>query len=418
MTGLRKNVIFELAWAFVFSRRGKFQVGAYLSFLGLIVSVGVLTVAMAVMSGFERALKSAMVEVTGHIVVVKQTSQQDDLSIFEAQLRSMLPHLKVIAPFATTEGVLAGGGKIVGVFVQGLNFSTIQSVLRLEKRVLQGAITNCLTEEEKDDPSNIPGFIGTGLASRLSLKTNDFVNLVVPISNEMDPSKFSRQRARLKICSVLEMGKNDYNERLVFSDMRAVQKLSMVGEKYTGVIINSNTPEQALLDSVQLKKELGFKYYVRDWRQVNRNLFDAVILERIVIFIVISVLVLVSAFNIASSLFVVSIQRFPDIGLLLTLGYRKKQIQHIFQLMGFFISMLGSLLGLLLGLLFGEVFEFLQSQYHLLSGSVYRVDQFEVQFRAVDVIVILVVVNVICFLSVYFPSQKGAQLTPVEGLKK
>ncbi len=418
MKRLRKNILFELAWAFVFSRRGKFQVGAYLSFLGLIVSVGVLTVAMAVMSGFERALKSAMVEVTGHLVVVKQTSQPDDLSIFEAQLKSLLPHLKVIAPFATTEGVLAGGGKIVGVFVQGLSFQSIQEALHLEKRVLEGKIGNCLTEEEKKDSANIPGFIGTGLASRLALKTNDFVNLVVPISNELDPTKFSRQRARMKICSVLEMGKNDYNERLVFSEMRAVQKLSMVGEKYTGVIINSINPEQALLDAVQLKKELGFKYYVRDWRQVNRNLFDAVVLERIVIFIVISVLVLVSAFNIASSLFVVSIQRFPDIGLLLTLGFQKHQIQRIFQLMGFFISMLGSLLGLLLGFIFGEVFEFLQSQYHLLSGSVYRVDRFEVQFRTVDILIILVVVNVICFLSVYFPSKKGAQLTPVEGLKR
>ena len=418
MSGLRNNVIFELAWAFVFSRRGKFQIGAYLSFLGLIVSVGVLTVAMAVMSGFERALKSAMVEVTGHIVVVKQTSQPDDLALFEAQLRSMLPHLKVVSPFATTEGVLAGGGKIVGVFVQGLNFQTLPSTLQLQNRVLQGKVGNCLTPEEQNDSSNIPGLIGTGLANRLSLKTNDFVNLVIPISNDMDPSKFSRQRARLKVCAVLEMGKNDYNERLVFSEMRSVQKLSMVGEKYTGVIINSSSPEQALQDSVQLKKELGFKYYVRDWRQVNRNLFDAVVLERIVIFIVISILVLVSAFNIASSLFVVSIQRFPDIGLLLTLGYRKKQIQHIFQLMGFFISMLGSFLGLLVGFLFGEFFELLQRQYHLLSGSVYRVDQFEVQFRAVDVIVILLVVNVICFLSVYFPSKKGSQLTPVEGLKK
>lgn len=414
----KSNIVFKLAWLFVFSRRGKFQIGAYLSFLGLVVSVGVLTVAMAVMSGFERTLKKAMVEVSGHIIVVKQSSQPDDFAIFEPQLRSMVPHLQVIAPFATSEGVLAGNGKIIGVFVQGMQLEKIQSVLQLDGRVVHGENKNCLTEQERQDALIIPAFVGIGLGARMELKANDQINLVIPISNEIDPSKFSRQKARLKICSILDMGKNDYNERLVFSDIAAIQKLSKVGDKYTGLILNSTTPEQALIDAVFLKKELGFKYYVRDWRQVNRNLFDAVILERVVIFIVISILVLVSAFNIASSLFVVSLQRFPDIGLLLTLGYQKKQIQHIFQLMGFFISMLGSLLGLILGFVLGEVFGFLQTQYQLLSGSVYRVDHFQVQFRLVDIVVILVSVNVICFLSVYFPSKKGAQLTPVEGLKR
>ncbi|MFN8945428.1 MAG: FtsX-like permease family protein [Pseudobdellovibrionaceae bacterium] len=415
---MKSKVIFQLAWLFVFSRRGKFQIGAYLSFLGLVISVGVLTVAMAVMSGFESALKNAMVEVTGHMVVVKQSSQSDDLAIFEARLRDLLPNLQTVAPFTTSEGVAAGNGKIVGVFVQGMDFNLIQSTLHLDKRIVHGKNQNCLTDEEKTDSVNIPGFIGIGLASRMQLKQNDFVNIVIPISNDLDPSKFSRERAKMKVCSILDMGKNDYNERLIFSELAAIQKLSRVGDKYTGMILNSTTPEQALLDASVLKKELGFRYYVRDWRQVNRNLFDAVALERIVIFIVISILVLVSAFNIASSLFVVSIQRFPDIGLLLTLGFQKSQIQKIFPLMGFFISMFGSFLGLLLGFVFGAIFEFLQEHYQLLSGSVYRVDQFQVQFRLIDVIVILISVNLVCFLSVYFPSKKGSQLTPVEGLKK
>jgi lipoprotein-releasing system permease protein len=156
---------------------------------------------------------------------------------------------------------------------------------------------------------------------------------------------------------------------------------------------------------------------LRDWREANENLFEAAALEKRIIFFVISILVVVAAFNVASSLYVMTVQRLRDISLLRALGLSQKRILRLFQFLGLSVSFLGSFFGLILGFVFGLGFEWIQNRFHLLSGEVYKIDHIYVDFKLVDILIILFWSNLICFLAVLFPAQRGARAEIVEGFK-
>ena len=291
-----------------------------LSLIGLILGVGALVASMAVVSGFEASLRSAMADVTGHVQIIKRPMLSEPWQEIESEIRKSEPTLIAAVRFLRTEAVLAHQGVVSGVMIQGVDEERAQEVLNFSSRLVVGELNL------KPNGDKTPALIGKRIASRLGLKVGDLFRVVMPVPDAVDPGRFERRIVEFQVRGVLDMGKNDWNERMIITTLEAAQKLVQVGDRYSGLLLKFQDINYARTAAFHLSQSLGPGYLVYDWRDLNENLFEAVNIERVVIFMVILIIVIVAAFNVASTLFVNVVQRYADIAILKTLGLTKKSI--------------------------------------------------------------------------------------------
>lgn len=376
-----------------------------MALVGLILGVACLIVSMAVMSGFESTLQKAMADVTGHVRLVRTAQPAEDWQELVERIKKLEPTLEGATRFASIEAIVAHQGALSGVLIQGVDSEQYANVLRLKSRLIEGSV-------------DLPGaLIGKGLQKKLQLKVGDEFKVVLPVSNGIDPTSFRRQVGTFKVSGVLDLGKYEWNERFILTDLAATQKLAEIGSKYTGLILRFKEISHARKAGFHLSQNLGSDYWIRDWRDANENLFDAVNIERIVIFFVVLIIVIVAAFNVSSTLYINVLQRYTDIAIFKTLGLRSAQVLKIFSFQGLLIGALGLIFGGLLGLILCQLFMWGQLHLGLIPGSVYKIDTIQVQIRWIDLLMISVATLTICFIATLAPAKKGSKLNPVEGLK-
>lgn len=398
---------FWLARKLLFSRQVLFGGSAPLSFLGLILGVAALVVSMAVMSGYVQTLKSVMTDITADLQIVKRGKLGENWESFAAQLKQHEPRIQSVMRFGFAEAVLARKGQVSGVLFQGVDADYLQQVLKIEKRVKTGAL------QISDNNINV----GVGLAKRYKLEVGEKIYLVVPLATPFEASGFKRQSREFTVTGIIDFGKNDWNERLILGNLKALQDLTEIGDRYTGMFVKLDNSDNAQDASLNLIDKLGPGFSVMTWYDVNRNMFEAVMIERVVIFFVVLLIVIVAAFNISSTLYVFIRQKYADIAILKSLGLSQKRIQFLFLCQGLIVGTMGTVIGVIIGydLCFG--FMFLQDHYALISGSVYKLDKIYTDIRWLDLLVICVTTQVICLIATYFPAFKGSRLEVVEGLK-
>ena len=396
-----------LAYRMLISRQVLFGGSGPLSFFGLILGVAALVASMAVMSGYMETLKTAMTDITGDLQVIRRGALVRDWSSFSQDLLKSEPRIRAMMRFGYAEAVMARQGKVSGVLLQGVELSELKKVLNLEPRVKQGQL----------DLGAEKIAIGVGLAKKYNIKTGEKIYLVVPLATPFEASGFKRQAQEFQVVATIDFGKNDWNERLVLGDLKALQQLTEIGDRYTGVFIKLEDREQANSAAMNLHEHLGAGFSVNTWYDVNRSLFEAVVIERAVIFFVVLLIVIVAAFNISSTLYVFIQQKYSDIAILKTLGLSPKKIRTIFLTQGLLVGLVGTLLGVVLGynLCFG--FMYLQDHYALISGSVYKIDKIYTDVRWVDLLAVFFATQLICLMATYFPAYKGSRLDVIEGLK-
>lgn len=396
-----------LARKMLFSRQGLFAGAAPLSFAGLILGVAALVVSMAVMSGYVQTLKTAMTDITSDIQVVKRGRLKENWQEFSAQIKKDEPRVRALMRFAFAEAVLAHKGQVSGVSLQGVDEEQLSSVLNLPKRLKSGAV-------------NISGDninIGVGLAKKYDLEVGSKIYLVVPLATPFEASGFKRQAREMQVTGILDFGKNDWNERLVLGNLKALQQLTEIGDRYTGAFVKLDSADSAQDVARIMSDKFDLSFSIMTWYDVNRAMFEAVVIERIVIFFVVLLIVIVAAFNISSTLYVFIRQKYSDIAIFKTLGLSQKKIRMIFLSQGLIIGTLGTVLGMLLGFSMCFGFMFLQDRYALISGSVYKLDKIYTEVRYIDLLAICLVTQIICLIATYFPAYKGSQLEVIEGLK-
>ncbi|MFV3410392.1 FtsX-like permease family protein [Bdellovibrio bacteriovorus] len=400
-----------LSWRLLFSRKTMFGGSAPLALLGLVLGVAALVASMAVMSGFENTLKTAMAEVSGHAQVVKRSRFPDDWKELEERIRKAEPTLVSTSRFVFIEAVLANKGQISGVLIQGVDTQRVNEVLNFKRRIVSGS-------DDLNVATDVPlALVGKNLAKKMNLNVGDTFRVVVPVADSVDPSKFQRRVGAFKVQGVLDLGKHDWNERFILSDLKATQDLADIGDRYSGLLLKFQDVDHAREGAFNLSGVLGAPYWVRDWRDANENLFEAINVERPGIFFVVLVITIVAAFNVSATLFVNVVRRFKDIAILKTVGLSQKDIMKIFVCQGLFMGVVGLVLGFVLGVGIAYLFEFMQGRLSLISGEVYRLENIELQIRFVDGVAICIATLVICLIATIAPARRGAKLEPVEGLR-
>jgi lipoprotein-releasing system permease protein len=397
---------------FVTSGRRLLSLPALMSLIGMSLGVASLTVAMGVVSGFETTLRTAIVDIFGHMMVVRRGEKSQSLDDMIERIKEVAPETRAYTPFVNLEGLIVGGGKLSGVVIQGIDPKTVDRVLRVRERVIQGQFS---FQAKKDSPP--VALAGKALAKKFGLKIGETFKVVLPTPSRSDSTGFAPKVQTYVLGGVLDLGKADYDERYLMTDIKSAQQLAGIGENFTGVRLMLTDADRAPEVALRITRELGQQYWTMDWSEVNRNLFEAVKIEKVVIFFVIMIMVIAASFNIASNLFVSVLQKYGDVSILRAMGFSARNVARVFMLQGLFFGIMGTVIGLVFGLILSAVFVIAQKYVVLLPVEAYRLDHVGVEFRWLDIVAVILAALVVCLASTIIPARRGAKLNPVEGLR-
>lgn len=399
-----------LAWRYFGSIRRFFNLSTTLAVFGMMIGVSSLVVSMAVFSGYVSTLERTVQDAVGHILVMKRGSADQTEMLNEIQ--PLVKGLVAETPFVYAEAILAHKGQINGILVEGVDLPTVHRVLNLKDRVIAGAF-----DLEPDEDGMQKALIGKGIAKKFNLKVGDVFRIVVPLTNEFQAASFRPKLGKFKVSGVVNFGRYDFDTRYVVMPIEQVQQFVELGKRITGYRLKIEDPYKAREIAQAIGNQFGSQYWARDWQEVNRNLFEAAKLEKAVLFFVLMILVVAAAFNIANTLFVSVVQRYRDISVLKTLGAPDRLIRSIFTAQGLIVGAVGAFSGIVVGLLLCRFVEWAQVRWELIPAEVYKLDHIELDVQFSDLLAIVGISLLICFVATLVPSRRGAKISPVEGLR-
>jgi lipoprotein-releasing system permease protein len=293
----------------------------------------------------------------------------------------------------------------------------------LEKNLVEGSL------KMLEDPATITGkprrdgiILGKELAHRLGLQSDDAVSMISPASR-VTPMGLIPKIKLFRVVGLFESGMFEYDSNLAFISMHAAQKFFSMKGKVSGIEIQVEDIEKADQVAKAIQKILGFPYYARDWMRMNKNLFSALLLEKVVMFIILILIILVAAFNIVSTLFMVVMEKSKEIAILKSMGASRSSIMKIFSFQGLIIGVTGTAIGCVGGFTIvpnlNEIVGFIETIFGITAfpSDVYYLDKLPSEIEYFDSFLIVVFSIVICFLASLYPAWRASRMDPVEGLR-
>ncbi len=412
---------FWMVWRYLKDGRRYLSVTFVLCVLGIALGVAALVVSMAVVSGYETTLRKTVINLQGHLMVMQHGGVEGDITATEEKLKSVLPDIDVLTRFVMVDGLIVHKKKLSGIVLEGVDPSTVGQTLNLQHALSEGEVhfnpgTTAITGNPT--PGTLPtALIGKGIAKKFGLKTGDEFKLVIPITRSKANEGFRPKMQKFKVSGVVDLGRTDFDERYIITDILSAQNFSEVRGRISGWRVKMHDYRQALPAVKIIEDQLGYPFWARSWRDTNKNLFQAVQYERAVIFVIVLLMVVAAAFNVASTLFLSVVRRYPQISILKAMGVSNGFIRQLFTRQGLLIGLIGSVVGIALGWACCQLFLWAESQWTLFPGEVYKLDHVDLEIRLFDMTLILVSTMVICYISTLAPAFRGSKLAPVEGLK-
>jgi len=396
----------------------------FISTAGVALGVMALIIVLAVMTGFEEDLKGKILGTNAHIVVLKGGGAIEDYKDVEQKLKGF-PGVVAATPFIYSQVMLSNGSNVSGVVLRGIDPKTDINVTNLGKSLVRGKLLNLEKPVAPPDGTGpaLPGVvIGKELAKNLNLYMGDTLNMVSPLGN-ITPFGMIPKMKRFRVVGIFDTGMYEYDSTLAYAGLSEVQSFLSMGDAITGIQLKVNDVYKSGQISREINHGLGAPYFARDWMQMNKNILFALKTEKVVMFIILTLIVLVAAFGIASTLFMVVMEKNKDIAILKSMGATGRSIMKIFVLEGLIIGVAGTAIGLLFGLLVAfnleSIVGFVQNMtgFELFSKDIYYLNHFPSQVVASDVLIISATAILISFLATLYPSWQGSRLTPAEALR-
>ncbi len=381
---------------------------AVISVGGVAVGVMALLVVLSVMSGFHEDLQKKILGANAHAVVLSYRGAVDDYRSIVEKLEGD-PEIIGVAPFVLGQVMVSSGKKAHGVFLRGVELPEELKTTDILGHLKEGSAADLVSRDDR------PWIVlGRELAAMLGVMRGETVTVISPVG-EIGPLGMLPKVKQFTVAAIFEMGMFEYDMNLALTDMKAAQEFFGYGTSVTGVQLRLKDVYRAPSVRERVDKKLGFPYYVRDWMQMNRNLFSALKLEKFAMFVILILIVLVASFNIVSTLMMSVIEKEKEIAILKAIGATNQGIMMVFMLQGLLIGVIGTALGVAGGYVLGNIL----NTYEIikLPADVYYLSKLPVKMKAVDFIVVSVSAVTISFLSTLYPSYNAATLNPVEPLR-
>ncbi len=379
-----------------------------LSIAGVMVGVMALIVVIAVMNGFDADLKARILGGQSHIVLMRHGSAFNQYHLVLEKIAGT-PGVEAATPYIITQGMLRSKSGAVGAVVRGIDPQTAGQVMKTLEQV-------ALTDVSAKLKTEVPGIVlGKELARNLGVIEGDMIHLMSP-RGMLSPIGHIPAMKQFKVTGFFQSGMYEYDQTFAFIHLKDAQRMLRMANSVTGIDIRVDDIYQAREIADRLVSKLGFPYWARDWMQMNKNLFRALKMERWVMAIILILIVLVAAFNIASSLIMLVMGKTRDIAILKAMGATTKSIRKIFVFSGMVIGAVGTVLGLILGLVLCTLLKHYDI-YELTGDIYYFTTTLPVKIELFWVIGIVSAALLICFLATLYPAHQAAKLDPVEAIR-
>jgi lipoprotein-releasing system permease protein len=387
------------------------------SMIGIALGVAALIVVLSVMNGFQAELRTRILGVASHLEITGTNNQLGDWQSLAAQVKKNQPEVIASAPYVMAQGMLSYGQAVQGALVRGILPGYEDSVADLGKNMKVGKLTDLRAGE-------FGVVLGADLAQLLGVGIGEKVVLMAP-QGQFTPTGVVPRIKQFKVVGLFQIGMYEYDAGLALIHMDDAAKLYRFGENVSGLRLKLND----LFDAPEMSNKLSLNlnpsgaYFVTDWTQQHANFFKAVQLEKKVMFIILTLIVAVAAFNIVSTLVMAVTDKRADIAIMRTFGASPRSIMGIFIVQGALIGIIGTIIGAVFGIIIAlnidTIIPFIENLFKVqfLAKDVYYISDLPSKLDWNDVITIVVMSFILSLLATLYPSYKASTLNPAEALR-
>ncbi|HEX8112276.1 MAG TPA: ABC transporter permease [Kofleriaceae bacterium] len=454
-------LVLSMILAAAFFQLAVFSVFTSVSVLGVVLGVAALTFVLAITTGFEKQFRDKVLGVNAHVIVLKSQATFAEYRDVMKTAREIDRDVLAVQPFIFAEMLATRGkGELSGVAIKGIDPKLVRGVLDLDRHMIEGSVDSLLLEAcppgtdertpgtgerpgaglpglrgaptgpppgvitatEPDRPRCLkdpPIIMGKELAHKLKARIGDTVTVVVPLSNiDFDTwrAKTSAPRTRkFTVTGIFYSGFDEYDRRLMYASLTEVEELQGRGDQVMGVELKVRDVERAEQIAHKLEKALGGPpYQVQDWYELNHNLFTALTLQKLVLVLILTLIIVVAAVNMVSALTMLVMEKVREIAILKSMGASSSSVAVVFQVVGIAIGGAGTVLGVAIGL----VMCYVASRYgYRLDPKVYLIDRLPIEVKPLEVLLVAGITMAISLIATVVPARSAAALRPVDGLR-
>lgn len=378
--------------------------------IGFILGVMALIIALALMTGFQEDIQSKILGASAHVILYPTGAR--GIRDYHNTIDIVRKNPEVVSVSGVIYGKVmiytAGGAE--GIVLKGIDPTREKTVTDLTSSLDADALKALNDPDQDRDPI----VLGIDLANTLHVKKGEIVTLVSPEAL-LTPLGLMPKFKKLRVVGTFQSGMYEYDQNWALVSMSTAQRLFSLGDSVTLIEARIKNIHDAANVSDQLQKQLGSRFLVDNWINQNRSLFSAMKLEKIMLFITITLIVLVAAFNVVSTLIMTVLDKHKDIAVMMSMGATTKQIMRIFMIQGVLIGIAGTLIGALLG----TVTSWVMDHYKIiqLPLDVYFIPYLPFHLRIEDIVMITGTALIISFLSTLYPAIRASRINPTEALR-
>jgi lipoprotein-releasing system permease protein len=395
-------------------RTGFISLINYMSILGVMIGVAALIIVLSIMNGFESEVQSRIIGFGAHIELRKYHYEGlEDPGKIREQIQDV-PHIVGISPYVNEKGLIISKNKKSGVVIKGVDQATVRQVSDIEDDVVYGTF-NVDEIEGSNGQRNLPGIVlGRYLADKLGVGLGERVQILSPTGISPILAKIPNLKT-FEVTGYFETGIFEFDDVFAYVSIKEAQKLFDMRDTVTGLEIKLDDLNRADLVSNRIDELLGYPYATVTWFDMNKNLFSWMKIEKWAAFIILSLIIMVAAFNIVSTLIMIVLEKTKEIGILKSMGASSASIMKIF----IFEGLIGGILGTSLGCLIGFSLCWAQEKYKFfaLPADVYIISALPILMKASDFVMIAGAAVLLCFLATVYPARRAARLDPVEAIR-
>ena len=385
-----------------------------ISIVGVAIGVMALILVLGVMTGFTDDLREKILGTNSHIVINKYFSGIKD---HETKIKALnkLQNVSASTPFIISTVMLSSGSRVSPVILHGIDIPTAPDVIDIKKSIIEGDLTLLQNQISFDNNTKHPGIIiGKELSEILGIGTGSPVTVISP-TGLISPAGMIPGWKKFIVAGIFESGMYEYDTGMAYISLPDAQKFVKMPEEVGGIWLKVNDIYDTEKVVAKIRNLLGTEYQVRDWKEMHKNLYAALKLEKTAMFIILILIIIVAAFSIVATLIMMVNDKNREIAILKSMGAKSSSIMRIFMLQGLIIGISGTVIGLAGGCFLA----FLQNNFQIvsLSKDVYYIPDLTVKITSWDVFFVAFIAILISFIATLYPSRQAANLEPAEGLR-